>query len=75
MDLPYPKIEKTIPHFLTIDEYNRILLYCSAHSDHALGLRNLIIIMMLGLLGLRTGTIISINIQDVDIVSGLVGQR
>ena len=72
MDLPYPKIEKTIPHFLTIEEYNRILLFCSAHSNHVLGLRNLIIIMMLGLLGLRTGTIISINIQDVDIVSGLL---
>jgi integrase/recombinase XerC len=71
MDLPYPKIEKTVPHFLTIDEYNRILLYCSTDSDHVIGLRNLIIIMMLGLLGLRTGTIISINIQDVDIVSGL----
>lgn len=71
MDLPYPKIEKTVPHFLTIDEYNRILLYCSAHSHDLLGLRNLIIIMMLGLLGLRTGTIISMNIQDLDIVSGL----
>ncbi len=70
-NLPYPKIEKTIPHFLTIDEYNRILLYCSAHSNHVLGLRNLIIIMVLGLLGLRTGSIVSMNIQDVDIVSGL----
>jgi len=70
-ELPYPKIEKTIPHFLTIEEYNRILRYCSAHSHHVLGLRNLIIIMMLGLLGLRTGTIISMNIQDLDIVSGL----
>ena len=69
--LPYPKIEKTVPHFLTIDEYNRILLYCSSNANHVLGLRNLIIIMMLGLLGLRTGTIISINIQDLDIVSGL----
>jgi integrase/recombinase XerC len=75
MDLPYPKIEKTVPHFLTIDEYNRILLYCSAHSHNLLGLRNLIIIMMLGLLGLRTGTIISMNIQDVDIVSGLAWVR
>jgi hypothetical protein len=36
-----------------------------------MGLRNLIIIMMLGLLGLRTGSIVSMNIQDVDIVSGL----
>lgn len=72
MDLPYPKIEKTIPHFLTIDELNRILSYCSDHSNNITGMRNLIIIMMLGLLGLRTGTIISINIQDVDIVSGLI---
>ncbi|MDY7038231.1 MAG: tyrosine-type recombinase/integrase [Thermodesulfobacteriota bacterium] len=71
MDLPYPKIEKTIPHFLTIDEYNRILLYCSADSTHIRSLRNLIIIMMLGMLGLRTNTIISMNIQDVDIVTGL----
>lgn len=70
-ELPYPKIEKTIPYFLTIDEYNRILRYCSANSNHVLGLRNLIIIMMLGLLGLRTGTILSMNIQDLDIVSGL----
>jgi integrase/recombinase XerC len=71
MALPYPKIEKTVPHFLTIDEFNRILLHCSHYLNHVLGLRNLIIIMMLGLLGLRTGTIISMNIQDVDIVSGL----
>jgi integrase/recombinase XerC len=70
--LPYPKIEKTVPHFLTIDEYNRILFHCSSHANSPLGLRNLIIIMMLGLLGLRTGSIVSMNIQDVDIVSGLV---
>ena len=69
--LPYPKIEKTVPHFLTIDEYNRILFHCSSNASSPLGLRNLIIIMMLGLLGLRTGSIVSMNIQDVDIVSGL----
>ena len=28
--------------------------------------------MMLGMLGLRTGSIVSMNVQDVDIVSGLV---
>ena len=69
--LPYPKIEKTVPHFLTINEYNRILFHCSSNASSPLGLRNLIIIMMLGLLGLRTGSIVSMNIQDVDIVSGL----
>jgi integrase/recombinase XerC len=71
MDLPYPKIEKTVPYFLTLEEYNRILAHCSDLATDLMGLRNLIIIMMLGILGLRTGTIVSMNIQDVDIVSGL----
>ena len=25
LDLPYPKIEKTVPHFLTVNEFSRIL--------------------------------------------------
>jgi integrase/recombinase XerC len=70
-DLPYPKIEKTVPHFLTIDEYNRILHYCSTLANNILGLRNLLIIMMLGILGLRSGSIVSLNIQDIDTLSGL----
>jgi len=71
MDLPYPKMEKVVPQFLTIEEYNRILSHCASRVNQTFGLRNLIIIMMLGLLGLRTGTIVSMNIQDVDIISGL----
>jgi len=70
-ELPYPKIEKTVPHFLTIDEYNRILHHFAARINMNQGLRNLLIIMMLGLMGLRTGSIISMNVQDIDIVSGL----
>ncbi len=69
--LPYPKIEKTVPYFLTAEELNRILLYCIKQANSPLGLRNLIIIMMLGLLGLRTGSITSLNTQDVDVVAGL----
>ncbi len=69
--LPYPKIEKTIPHFLTLEELNRILLYYTKKANTPLGLRNLIIIMMLGLLGLRTKSITSMNVQDVDVVAGL----
>lgn len=71
MELPYPKIEKTIPHFLTLEEYNSILAYCSKRATDLMGLRNLIVIMVLGILGLRTGTIVSMNIEDVDIVAGL----
>jgi len=70
--LRYPKIEKTIPVYLTIDEYNRLLAYFCQSAESFIGLRNLTIIMMLGILGFRTGSIISLNIQDVDIFSGLV---
>lgn len=69
--LPYPKIEKTVPHFLTLEELNRILLHCTKQTNTPLGFRNLIIIMMLGLLGLRISSIISLNIQDVDVTAGL----
>jgi len=70
-DLPYPKIEKTVPHFLTVREYNLILHHCSKNAATFIGLRNLIIIMMLGLLGLRTNSIISMNVQDMDVAVGL----
>ena len=73
-NLPYPKIEKTVPQFLTIDEYNRILHHCSSQAKNTFGLRNLIIIMVLGMLGLRTGSLVAMNIQDVDIVSILHGR-
>ena len=44
-DLPYPKIEKTVPHFLTIEEYNRILHHFTDRVTTPFGLRNLIIIL------------------------------
>lgn len=72
LDIPYPKIEKTVPHFLTIDEYNRILQYFFKKATDFFGLRNLVIIMMLGLLGLRLGSLLTLNIDDVDIETGLL---
>jgi len=72
LDIPYPKIEKTVPHFLTIDEYNRILQYFFKKAIDFSGLRNLVIIMMLGLLGLRLGSILSLNIEDIDLETGLI---
>jgi len=71
-DIPYPKIEKTVPYFLTIDEYNRILSYFIKNAIDFFGLRNLALIMMLGLLGLRLGSILSLNIEDIDLETGLI---
>lgn len=71
-DLPYPKIEKTVPKFLTIDEYNQIVRHFSDRADSTMELRNLIIIMLLGMLGLRTSSLMALNIQDVDVTCGLL---
>ena len=40
-----------------------------------MGQRNLIIIMLLGTLGLRTSTLIALNIEDIDLTCGLVWTR
>ena len=72
LDIPYPKIGKTVPHFLTVEEYNRILGYFYKKATDVRGLRNLVFIMMLGLLGLRLGSILSLNIDDVDLGTGLI---
>jgi integrase/recombinase XerC len=74
-DLPYPKIEKTVPHFLTAAEYECILEHCASVADGELGLRNLIIVLLLGTLGLRTNAVIVLNTQDVDIKAGLLWVR
>lgn len=75
LKLPYPKIEKTVPQFLTINEYNRLIRYFCERIDSHMGLRNLTIIMLLGTLGLRTSTLIALNIEDIDLRCGLVWLR
>jgi site-specific recombinase XerD len=75
LKLPYPKIEKTVPQFLTINEYNRLIRYFSNEAQDLLGLRNFVIILMLGTLGLRTSTLIAINIEDIDLTCGLIWIR
>jgi len=76
LKIPYPKIEKTLPQFLTPDEeYNRLICHFSEQPDSSMGLRNLVIIMLLGTLGLRTSTLIALNIEDIDLTCGLVWTR
>jgi len=44
--------------------YQKAISFC--------GLRNLVLIMLFGFLGLRLGSIISLDIDDIDIEAGLV---
>ena len=73
--LPYPKIEKTVPQFLTQQEYKLLIRHFTDRADAPMGLRNLVIIMLLGTLGLRTSTLIALNIEDIDLRCGLVWLR
>ena len=70
--LPYPKIEKTVPQFLTPAEYRRLIRHFTDQANAPMGLRNLIIIMLLGTLGLRTSTLTAINVEDIDLTCGLL---
>ena len=41
LKLPYPKIEKSVPDFLTPDELNRMIGHLSERAHDLIGLRNL----------------------------------
>jgi len=71
LGIPYPKIEKMIPHFLTDQEYNKIVNYFAVAIGTDVGLRNLVMVLMLGVLGLRTASLIALNIEHIDIATGL----
>jgi site-specific recombinase XerD len=43
--LPYPKIEKTVPQFLTIEEYTLLIRHFTDRINSPMGMRNLIIII------------------------------
>jgi len=36
--IPYSKIEKPVPQFLTPDEYNRLICHFSGEPDSSMGL-------------------------------------
>jgi integrase/recombinase XerC len=44
--IPYPKIEKTVPEFLTQEEYKLLIHHFSERTDSSIELRNLILIML-----------------------------
>jgi integrase/recombinase XerC len=70
--IPYPKIGKKVPEHLTIEEYNSLLKYFNDKARDYKGQRDLVIIMILGLLGLRLSSVISLNAEDIDIEAGLL---
>jgi len=70
--IPYPKIGKKVPQYLTMTEFGLILRYFASQASTASGLRNLIVIMLLGFLGLRLGALLKLDVEDVDLDAGLL---
>ena len=66
-DIPYPKITKKVPAYLTIDEFTKLLEYAANKADNLIGLRDLLIFMILGLLGLRLKAMQDLTIPDVNL--------
>ena len=72
LKLPYPQMEKNDPEFLTLDELKIILSWFLLQANSIQGLRNLIIAMMFGFLGLRLSALRNLNIQDVVLADSLL---
>jgi site-specific recombinase XerD len=72
MKLPYPKIDKKEPDFLSVQELKTIINYFVSSAVSDIGIRNLIIVLFLIFLGLRVSTLININIQDINLKNSTV---
>jgi len=72
LTIPYPKVGKKEPMFLTIEEFNHILKHAAQQADKPAGLRNLIIIMLLGILGLRVSSVTQLDVDDVDLAGNTI---
>ena len=58
-----PKIEKTIPNFISHDKLNEIF---TSFNDSDLYIRNRLVIELLYATGLRVGELVNIKIKDID---------
>lgn len=70
--LPYPQMEKNDPEFLSLDELKTVLSWFLMHADSIAGLRNLIIVMMFGFLGLRLSALRNLDIEDITLSESLL---
>lgn len=70
--LPYPQIEKNDPEFLSLDELKMILTWFIQRAVSMQGLRNLIIVMLFGFLGIRLSALCNLNIQDISLIESLL---
>ena len=67
-----PKREKHLPHFLTFSETLKLI---NLPDNTLLGLRNRAILETLYSTGMRASELLSLNIRDIDFISGILKVR
>lgn len=72
IQLPSPKIKKTVPKFLTIDDCDQLFTYFSKKAIDLTGFRNLIIFLIFCITGVRISALRSMDVADFDVLSGLL---
>jgi len=68
--IPYPKLEQSLPKFLTEEEMKRFL--DSLPEERELQIRDKAILELFYSSGLRISELISLNIEDLDLMSGII---
>jgi len=72
-DIPTPKVEKKIPHFLGVDEVEKLLNAPQGNSFQSI--RDRAILETLYSTGLRVSELTSLNVEDIDFTGEVIKAR
>lgn len=67
--LPYPHIEHKEPKFLTPIQLCTVINYFLSGLEQPSGFRSLILLLFLAFTGIRISTLLTLNIQDIDLTN------
>ncbi|MCD6540068.1 MAG: tyrosine recombinase XerC [Candidatus Omnitrophica bacterium] len=70
LSIPYPKLDKNLPKFLTEEDMRRLL--DSLPQGSLLQIRDKAIFELLYSSGIRMSELISLDVEDVDLISGVI---
>ncbi len=70
LSIPYPKLDKNLPKFLTESEMKKFL--DALPSDKILALRNKAIIELLYSSGIRISELVGLNVNNIDIMGDMI---
>ncbi|HEC69732.1 MAG TPA: tyrosine recombinase XerC [Candidatus Omnitrophica bacterium] len=70
LSIPYPKLDKNLPKFLTEEDMRRLL--DSLPQGSPLQVRDRAIFELLYSSGIRMSELISLDVEDVDLISGVI---